>query len=148
MAAGADASASWFTRRARASRLARAAELARRLPPFVTPVLLFWSMPPSAAAKRALAALSRTRLQWQFHGDESPPQTAMPAAYYISGRADGAGFDLLDFAARFARASRAMLLDAHVEATAAAGGKVSDWSLDSTKRAPSGRFVWRVEPAT
>ena len=47
----------------------RAAELARRLPPFVTPVLLFVNAPAIeiiAACARIPSALL------QFHGDESP----------------------------------------------------------------------------
>ena len=47
----------------------RAAELARRLPPFVTPVLLFVNAP----AIEIIAACARITLALvQFHGDESP----------------------------------------------------------------------------
>ena len=47
----------------------RAAELARRLPPFVTPVLLFVNAP----AIEIIAACARISLALvQFHGDESP----------------------------------------------------------------------------
>src|SRR5690348_3192788 len=48
---------------------ARAAELARRLPPFVTPVGLFVNAGPSAIAA-AIDAVPQLLLQ--FHGDEPP----------------------------------------------------------------------------
>ena len=49
----------------------RAAELARRLPPFVTPVLLFVNEEPA----EIIAACDRLTLGLiQFHGDESPEQ--------------------------------------------------------------------------
>src|SRR4029079_10137089 len=48
---------------------ARAAELARRLPPFVMPVGLFVNAGPSAIAA-AIAAVPQLLLQ--FHGDEPP----------------------------------------------------------------------------
>src|SRR3954468_4686237 len=47
----------------------RAAELARRLPPFVTPVLLF----VNATVDEVRAALEQVpAAMLQFHGDESP----------------------------------------------------------------------------
>ncbi|MES1161644.1 MAG: N-(5'-phosphoribosyl)anthranilate isomerase, partial [Rhizobacter sp.] len=51
----------------------RAAQLAARLPPFVTPVLLFVNEDPTAST-RALAAVPGALAQ--FHGDESPAQCA------------------------------------------------------------------------
>ncbi len=58
-------------------------------------------------------------------------------------RAHGAGLRFARLRGAFPR-RQALLLDAHVEAYGG-GGKVFDWSLDSSKRAPSGRFVWWVE---
>src|SRR6218665_1848166 len=52
----------------RAVTLARAAALARRLPPFVTPVLLFVNA-PATDVLAACAAIPGARRQ--FHGDES-----------------------------------------------------------------------------
>ena len=103
---------------------ARAAELARRLPPFVTPVLLLVNASP-ALLQAALTAVPQALLQ--FHGDESPAQCEAPARPYLRAARMAPGFDLLDFASRFASA-QALLLDTHVEGYGG-GGKVFDWSL-------------------
>jgi len=110
----------------------RAAELARRLPPFVTPVLLFVNAPPqevTAACDQVPGAIV------QFHGDETPAQclaaTARPARPFIRAAriplTAAAGFDLVKFAADFPQA-QAILLDAHVEGYGG-GGKAFNWSL-------------------
>ena len=104
--------------------LARAAVLARRLPPFVTPVGLFVNTSPDEIATATAAIPS---LLLQFHGDETPDQCAQPGRPYLRAARMTAGFDLLDFASRFAQA-QAILLDAHVEGYGG-GGKVFDWSL-------------------
>ena len=104
--------------------LARAAELARRLPPFVTPVCLFVNAETSllqAAAEAVPQAL------WQFHGDEAAADCDRWARPYLRAARMAPGFDLLDFAARFPHAA-GLLLDAHVEGYGG-GGKVFDWSL-------------------
>ena len=111
----------------------RARELASRLPPFTTPVLLFVNE-PAAAALAALQAVPGAMAQ--FHGDESPEQCweasgrgthrYMRAARIPLGAA-GAGFDLVKYASDYSRA-QAILLDAHVEAYGG-GGKAFDWSL-------------------
>ena len=111
---------------------ARAAELARRLPPFVTPVLLFVNEEPSkliaAGGHLAMGIL-------QFHGDESPEQCQAAAracqkpwirAARIPLQA-AASFDLVKFAADYSNA-QAILLDAHVEGFGG-GGKTFNWSL-------------------
>jgi phosphoribosylanthranilate isomerase len=103
---------------------ARAAELARRLPPFVTPVLLLVNATP-ALMQAALAAVPQALLQ--FHGDESPAQCEAPGRRYLRAARMAPGVDLLDFAARFANA-QALLLDTHVEGYGG-GGKAFDWSL-------------------
>lgn len=102
----------------------RAAALAERMPPFVTPVGLFVNATPSNIAA-ACAALPQLVLQ--FHGDESPADCQAPGRPYLRAARMAAGFDLLDFAARYASA-QAVLLDAHVEGYGG-GGKVFDWSL-------------------
>lgn len=111
----------------------RAAELARRLPPFVTPVLLFVN--EDAIKIRAITA----RIQGacvQFHGDESPEDClattdhgARPfvrAARIPLGDA-AAQFGLVEYALRFSQA-QAILLDAHVDGYGG-GGKAFQWSL-------------------
>ncbi|MCU0919574.1 MAG: phosphoribosylanthranilate isomerase [Burkholderiaceae bacterium] len=103
---------------------ARAAKLARRLPPFVTPVLLLVNAPP-ALLDRALAAVPQALLQ--FHGDESPAQCEAPGRPYLRAARMAPGFDLLDFGSRF-RSAQALLLDAHVDGYGG-GGKAFDWSL-------------------
>ncbi len=104
----------------------RAAQLARWLPPYVTPVLLFVNATPEQV--QAATALVR-QAQLQFHGDETPEQCVAAAAGrpYVRAARMAPGFDLLDFAHRFSSAA-ALLLDAHVESYGGAG-KVFDWSL-------------------
>jgi phosphoribosylanthranilate isomerase len=106
----------------------RARELARRLPPFVTPVLLFVNASPEFIAQ-CVAAMPNALLQ--FHGDESPADclaTGRPfirAARIPPGPA-GASFDLLKYASDFTTA-QAILLDAHVEGYGG-GGQSFDWN--------------------
>ena len=106
----------------------RAGELARRLPAFVTPVLLFVNASPEHI-ERACEAVPNALLQ--FHGDESPAdcQAAgrpfLRAARIPTGAA-GHGFDLLKYASAFP-AAQAILLDAHVEGYGG-GGQSFDWT--------------------
>jgi phosphoribosylanthranilate isomerase len=104
--------------------LQRAAELIARLPPFATPVLLFVN-PTHDEVRTATTLLPHALLQ--FHGDENPDFCNAAGRPYIRAARMSPGFDLLDFAGRFANA-QALLLDAHVE-TYGGGGKVFDWSL-------------------
>ena len=104
--------------------LERAVELIGRLPPFVTPVLLFVNASP-AELRRATEALPQGLLQ--FHGDETPDQCAAAARPYLRAARMAPGFDLLDFAARFHGAA-GLLLDTHAESYGGSG-KVFDWSL-------------------
>ena len=123
--AGADAVGLVFYERSpRRVTLDRAAALAARLPPFVTPVGLFVNA-EAAVVDAALDAIPGLLLQ--FHGDESPEACERHRRPFLRAARMGAGFDLLDFAQRFHRA-RALLLDAHVEGYGGAG-KVFDWSL-------------------
>ena len=111
----------------------RAAELARRLPPFVTPVLLFVNAP----ATKIIAACAHVPLALlQFHGDETPEtclQAGRPfmraARLPLAGQTavDDAPFDLVKYAEDF-KAAQAILLDAHVEGYGGSG-KAFDWSL-------------------
>ena len=101
----------------------RAAELARRLPPFVTPVGLFVN---AAEDEIKLACEAVPQLLLQFHGDESPARCDAARRPYIRAARMAPGFDLITFASHFASA-RALLLDAFVEGYGG-GGKVFDWS--------------------
>ena len=112
---------------------ARAATLARRLPPFVTPVLLFVNA-PAADIVAACAGIAGATIQ--FHGDESAADCALATGHgarpylraaRIPPGAAGAGFDLVKYVQQYSQA-QAILLDAHVEGYGG-GGKAFDWSL-------------------
>ncbi len=84
----------------------RAAELASRLPPFVTPVLLFVNASPEFIAQ-GVAAVPHALLQ--FHGDETPADCEAAGRPFIRAARippgpAGAGFDLLKYASDFATA--------------------------------------------
>lgn len=108
----------------------RAGELARRLPPFVTPVLLFVNA-DAAAIGQGLQAVPNALLQ--FHGDETAQDAIglaggrpyLRAARIPTGPA-GAGFDLLKYASDHAGA-QAILLDALVDGYGG-GGHSFDWT--------------------
>jgi phosphoribosylanthranilate isomerase len=112
---------------------AHAAELARRLPPFVTPVLLFVNEEISqiiASCAMVAGAVA------QFHGDESPAdcwaasehgQRAYLRAARIPRGAAALDFNLLEFVSDFSQA-QAILLDAQVDGYGG-GGHTFNWSL-------------------
>ena len=125
VASGADAIGFvMYVRSPRHVTVERAAELARRLPPFVTPVGLFVNAAPHEI-EAAVSAIPHLLLQ--FHGDETPEQCRLPERPYLRAARMAPDVDLLDCAARFPDAM-ALLLDAHVEGYGG-GGKVFDWSL-------------------
>ena len=109
----------------------RAAELARRLPPFVTPVLLF----VNEIATNIVAACTHVAgAALQFHGDE--PAADCVAAAQLAGRpflraaripAPPAPMPDLVKLAHIFQSAQALLLDAHVEGYGG-GGKTFDWS--------------------
>jgi phosphoribosylanthranilate isomerase len=110
----------------------RAAELARLLPAFATPVLLF----VNESAERIQAACAAVPgAMLQFHGDETPE--FCQAMTQATGRAhlkaariplsEAADFDLIKFAQLYSQA-QALLLDAHVDGYGG-GGKTFNWSL-------------------
>jgi len=106
----------------------RAGELARRLPPFVTPVLLFVNASPERI-ERGCDAVPNALLQ--FHGDESPADCLAAGGPYmraarIPAGPTGHGCDLLKYATDFSSA-QAILLDAHVEGYGG-GGQSFDWT--------------------
>ena len=104
--------------------LERAVELVARLPPFVTPVLLFVNASPQEL-RAATEALPQALLQ--FHGDETPQQCTAAGRPYLRAARMAPGFDLLDFARRYPDAT-GLLLDTHVQSYGGSG-KVFDWSL-------------------
>ncbi len=134
VAAGADAVGFvMYAKSPRAVTPQRAAELAKRLPPFITPVLLF----VNASATEIGAACAM--IPWatiQFHGDETPQEcldaSSQAARPYLRAARiplgdDAQAFDLVQFAQDFSKA-QAILLDAHVDGYGG-GGKTFNWSL-------------------
>ncbi len=122
-----------YAKSPRAVTPARAAELARRLPPFVTPVLLFVNA-DAAEVQAACAQVPAALLQ--FHGDETPEACRAAAdagrrpfmrAARIPLDAHAPAFDLVQFAEQHSHA-QAILLDAHVDGYGG-GGKAFNWSL-------------------
>ena len=112
----------------------RVTELARRLPAFVTPVLLFVNEQPEVIAH---ACMHVPGAWLQFHGDETPDQCQKIArtlgrrwlrAARIPLEPDSADppFDLLKYAEDY-KGAQAILLDAHVEGYGG-GGKSFNWS--------------------
>jgi phosphoribosylanthranilate isomerase len=106
----------------------RARELARHLPPFVTPVLLFVNASPHEVAQ-GLEAVPNALLQ--FHGDETVEECLRFQRPYLRAAriplGDGAGeFDLLKYAHDNADA-QAILLDAQVQGYGG-GGHAFDWT--------------------
>ena len=134
VAAGADAIGFvLYAKSPRAVSIDRAAEMAKRLPPFVTPVLLV----VNANATEVIAACSMIAgATVQFHGDESPEDCHLAtresrrpwlrAARIPLGDA-ASSFDLVQFANDYSNA-QAILLDAHVDGFGG-GGKAFNWSL-------------------
>ena len=134
VAAGADAVGFvLYAQSPRAVTPQRAAALARRLPPFVTPVLLF----VNESATNIIAAIHDIAgATIQFHGDETPAdclqasgQGARPylRAARIPLDAGAPAFDLVKYALDYSHA-QAILLDAHVDGYGG-GGKAFNWSL-------------------
>ncbi len=118
----------------RAVTVERAAELALRLPAFVTPVLLFVNETSEAIAH---ACVQVPGAWLQFHGDETPDHCRkiartlgrrwMRAARIpLETPAGEAPFDLLKYAQDYSDA-QAVLLDAHVDGYGG-GGKTFNWS--------------------
>ena len=118
----------------RAVSMERAAELARRLPAFVTPVLLFVNETPQVIGH---ACMQVPGAWLQFHGDETPDQCQKiartlgrrwlrAARIPMQPEAGAPAFDLLKYAEDY-KGAQAILLDAHVEGYGG-GGKTFNWS--------------------
>ncbi len=102
----------------------RAAELARRIPPFVDVVGLFVNEAP-AAVQAACDSLPINLLQ--FHGDEDADYCRQFSRPWLRAARVRPGLDLVEFARSFSEA-RGLLLDAFVEGYGG-GGHVFDWTL-------------------
>jgi len=102
----------------------RAAELAKRIPPFVDVVGLFVNETPETV--RAVCKQVPINLL-QFHGDEDHAYCRQFAHPYLRAARVRPGFDLVEFARSFPD-SRGSLLDAFVEGYGG-GGHVFDWML-------------------
>lgn len=125
VAAGADAIGFvFYPASPRAVSPQRAAELARRIPPFVDVVGLFVNADP-AAVRATCAALPLNILQ--FHGDEDAAYCRQFARPWLRAARVRPGLDLVEFARSFPDA-RGLLLDAFVEGYGG-GGHVFDWTL-------------------
>lgn len=114
----------------------RAAELIRRLPPFVTPVLLFVNE-ESKTIRAITSTISSATVQ--FHGDETPGECEQVQKPYLRAArvpmGSGAqGFDLLEYAHRFP-AAQGLLLDAMVDGYGG-GGKTFDWTAFNWSHLP------------
>jgi len=104
---------------------ARAAEIIRVLPPFVTTVGLF----VDATAEEVRAALAEAPVGLlQFHGDETPEFCRQFKRPYVKAVRVKAGVDLLQYAQDYHDA-KALLLDAYVEGLHGGSGAAFDWSL-------------------
>jgi phosphoribosylanthranilate isomerase len=109
----------------RAVSLAMAAELARRVPPFVTRVGLFVD-PDTVVLAETLAAVPLDLIQ--FQGDEPPGFCQQFGRPYLKVARMRPELDLLEFAGSYASASaQGLLLDAYVEGYGG-GGQKFDWS--------------------
>ena len=122
--------------------VARAAELARRLPAFVTPVGLFVN---AEADHIAQAIVAIPTLLLQFHGDESAQEchrlasaVNRPFIRAFRVKPDTSAADLLECEAEYQAASplfQGLLLDTFVDSFGGSG-KVFDWSLIPKELAP------------
>ena len=102
----------------------RAAELARRIPPFVDVVGLFVNADPATVLANC-ASVPLNLLQ--FHGDEDAAYCRQFSRPYLRAARVRPGLDLVEFSGSFPEA-RGLLLDAFVEGYGG-GGHVFDWTL-------------------
>ena len=102
----------------------RAAELAKRIPPFVDVVGLFVNESPEVVRATCDAVPINVL---QFHGDEDAAYCRQFSRPYLRAARVRPGLDLLEFARSFPDA-RGLLLDAFVDGYGG-GGHVFDWTL-------------------
>jgi phosphoribosylanthranilate isomerase len=117
-----------YSQSPRAVSIERAAELAKRLPPFVTPVLLYVNA-LEANIHAGFEAIPQALLQ--FHGDETPAFCNSFNHPYLRAARIFEGFDLVKYSQQYASA-QGLLLDAHVVAFGGSGTtfnwKAFNWS--------------------
>jgi phosphoribosylanthranilate isomerase len=102
---------------------ARAAAIARELPPYVMAVGLF----VNAEADAVWAILDDVPLDLlQFQGDETPEFCEGFGRPFVRAVRMEKGTDLVEYASRFS-AAKALLLDAHVPGERGGTGQVFDW---------------------
>ncbi len=124
VAGGADAVGfNCYERSPRFVEVGRLRELARSLPPFVTPVLLFVNA-PAGHVRACLAEVPGALLQ--FHGDERTAECERFQRPYLRAVHMGEGVDLLDFERSFCSAI-ALLADAPAVGFGGSG-TVFDWA--------------------
>lgn len=104
---------------------ARAAEIIRVVPPFVTTVGLFVNA-EAEEIRRVLAEAPVNLLQ--FHGEETPEFCRQFKRPYVMAVRMKAGVDLLQYARDYHDA-KALLLDNYVEGLHGGSGVAFDWSL-------------------
>jgi phosphoribosylanthranilate isomerase len=102
----------------------QAAQLIRRLPPFVMAVGLFVNEDPTVVSR--VAAIAGLQLL-QFHGEEPASYCESFSLPHIKAARVKPGLDLVEFSGSY-KFARAILLDAFVEGFGG-GGEVFDWSL-------------------
>ncbi|MDI9334978.1 MAG: phosphoribosylanthranilate isomerase [Cytophagales bacterium] len=127
VAAGADAVGFvMYAQSPRAVSIERAAELAQRLPPFVTPVLLFVNE-LEARVHKACEAIPTALLQ--FHGDDQAETAAFCESFkrpYLRAARIVDGFDLVKYATEYSSA-QGLLLDAYIT-TFGGSGTTFNWN--------------------
>jgi len=105
--------------------IAQAAEIANKIPAFVTVVGLFVNAEPDFVRE----VISRVKLDLlQFHGDETPQQCASYGLPFIKAIRVKSDTNLVQCAKDFS-ASKALLLDTFTDGVAGGTGHVFDWSL-------------------
>jgi phosphoribosylanthranilate isomerase len=103
---------------------AKAAAIARSLPPYVMAVGLF----VDATRDEVAGILDAVALDLlQFQGDETPEFCAAFGRPFVRAVRVEAGTDLVEYAGRFSRA-KALLLDAHVPGLRGGTGQTFDWA--------------------
>jgi len=124
--AGADAiGLVFYARSPRYVTPAKAAEIIRALPPFITTVGLF----VNASADEVRAVLAKAPVELlQFHGEESPEFCRQFGQPYVKAVRMGPGVDLIQYARHYHDA-KALLLDTFVEGVQGGSGVTFDWSL-------------------
>ncbi|RHW21112.1 phosphoribosylanthranilate isomerase [Pseudomonas jilinensis] len=130
-AAGADAiGLVFYVPSPRAVEPARAAEIVRALPPFVTTVGLFVDAP----AEQVRAVLEQVPLDvLQFHGDEPEPYCLQFGRPYLKAIRVRAGDDLNALASQWPSAS-GILLDSFKPGVPGGTGLTFDWSMIPSER--------------